>query len=533
MLSSQTFSVARTVSVFIVITHWITTGAMGQGASARWARGVGGIGDDYGWSVATDSDRNVYVAGYFSDLAAFGPTNFTSHGGHDIFVLKYDHNGNPLWATRAGGPADDQGRGVLSGSSGEVYLTGYFRSNGVFGATNVASRGAEDVFLAKLDSSGRWLWTTTAGGVNTDEGRSVAVDGSGNCYIAGIFFGSAAFGTNVVESRGQSDIVVAKASAAGEWLWARSFGGAGLDESRGVAVSARAECYVTGYFSGTSEFPGTNLMTRGGSDIFLAKFSGDGELLWVQQAGGPSADEGHAVTLDAGGHLYVTGGFAGTANVFGTNLIAQGSSGETDVFLVKLDASGDRLWLQRGTGASQDSGNAVVIDRDGNSYITGLFVGSVAFGSQRLMSTSGQSDVFFAKYSPEGNFLWAFQAGGPAYMSGNGLGVDAEGSAYGTGFYRSGTTIGGLLLTNSSSGARDAFIVRVDGPPRLRIARSGQEMTVAWPVWANGYQLQNSAGLEGTNVWTIVTNVLAIQGEERQVAPKAGGQRGFFRLRSP
>src|SRR5688572_11672959 len=128
MLSRQSFSVARMLSVFIAITHWIASSAMGQGASARWARGVGGIGDDYGWSVATDSTRNVYVAGYFADLAAVGPTNFTSYGGHDIFVVKYDHNGNPLWAARAGGPADDQGRAVVSGLSGDLYLTGYFRS---------------------------------------------------------------------------------------------------------------------------------------------------------------------------------------------------------------------------------------------------------------------------------------------------------------------------------------------------------------------------------------------------------------------
>jgi len=533
MLSSQNFSVARTLSVFIAITHWIAASAMGQGASARWARGVGGNGDDYGWAVATDSDRNVYVTGYFSELAAIGPTNFTSHGGHDIFVAKYDRNGNPLWSTRAGGPTDDQGRAIASDSSGDLYLTGYFRSNGVFGATNVLSRGAEDVFLAKLDSSGRWLWTATAGGANADEGRSVAVDDQGNSYIAGIFFASAAFGTNVVESRGQTDIVIARASAAGEWLWARSFGGAGFDESRGIAVSRNGECYVTGFFNGTAEFPGTNLTTRGGSDIFIAKFDLDGELLWVQQAGGSSGDEGHAVAVDDENHVYVTGGFAGTANVFGTNLVAQGSNGETDVFLVKLDAGGGRIWLQRGSGAKPDSGNAVAIDHQRNSYITGLFVGSVSFGSQQLMSSSGQADFFFAKYSPSGDFLWVFQAGGPAYMSGNGLGVDAEGSAYGTGFYRSGTTIGGLPLTNSSSGARDAFIVRVDGPPRLRIARSGQQLTVSWPGWASGYLLERTSELSDRNTWAAVTNAPEIQGENRQIPQSASEQRRFFRLRRP
>lgn len=530
--SSRSISLARMLFVFTVMTHSMMTGAMGQSASARWARGVGGMDDDYGWSVATDAARNVYVTGYFTVLAAVGPTNFTSYGGSDIFLVKYDRNGNPLWARRAGGATNDQGRAVITDAAGDVYLTGHFRGAGTFGTSNVVSRGAEDLFLAKLDSSGQWLWTSAAGGTNTDEGRSVAIDREGSCYAAGVFFGSAIFGTNAVTSRGQTDVVVAKANVGGEWLWARSFGGTAFDESRGIVATPAGECYVTGFFNGTAEFPGTNLVSRGGSDIFVAKFGTNGDLLWVQQAGGTDADEGHAVALDAAGNLHLTGGFAGTANIFGTNASAQGFAGSMDAFLVKLDADGKPIWFQRGTGSSHDSGNAIGLDAEGDVHVSGLFVGSASFGSQRLMSTSGQADVFFVKYSRDGNFLWAFQAGGTAYMSGNGLGIDSEGSAYGTGFYRSSTTVGGLVLTNSNF-ARDAFIVRVDGPPRLRITHLNTQVVVSWPAWANSYQLQNSAGVGGTNIWAVVTNVPASQGEERQVAPAMSGQRRFFRLRSP
>jgi hypothetical protein len=214
-LSSQSFSVARRVLVCLAVILLMTTGAIGQSASARWARGVGGIDDDYGWSVATDAARNVYVAGYFAALARVGPTNFMSYGGTDIFLLKYDRNGNPLWATRAGGATNDQGRAVITDATGAVYLTGHFRSAGVFGASNIVSHGAEDLFLAKLDASGQWLWTSTAGGTNTDEGRSIAIDGAGNCYVTGVFSSSAGFGTNLVTSGGQTDIFLAKANAAG------------------------------------------------------------------------------------------------------------------------------------------------------------------------------------------------------------------------------------------------------------------------------------------------------------------------------
>ena len=517
--------------MFIVVTHSMTTGALGQSASARWARGIGGIDDDYAWSVATDAARNVYAAGYFAALAGVGPTNFMSYGGTDIFLVKYDRNGNPLWATRAGGATNDQGRAVITDATGAVYLTGHFRSAGVFGTSNIVSRGAEDLFFAKLDASGQWLWTSTAGGTNTDEGRSLAIDGAGNCYVTGVFSSSAGFGTNLVTSRGQTDIVVAKANAGGEWLWARSFGGAGLDESWGMAATPAGECYITGLFYGTAEFPGTNLVSRGGSDIFVAKFGTNGDLLWVQQAGGTNIDQGRAVVLDAAGNLHVTGGFAATANVFGIDMSAQGFPGEMDSFFAKLNADGQLIWLQHGTGSGQDSGTAIALDAEGNVYGSGLFVREASFGSQRL-TTGGNSDVFFLKYNRNGDFLWAFQAGGPAYMGGSGLAVDSEGSAYGTGFYRFNTTIGGVTLTNSSSG-RDAFIARVDGPPRLRITSLDAQVVVAWPAWANTYQLQNSAGIGGTNVWAVVTNVPASQGEELKVVPDMPGQRRFFRLRRP
>lgn len=524
-------SVARTLLVFIVLAHGAASGVFAQSASARWARGIGGIDDDYGWAVATDADRSIYVTGYVTGLAAAGKTNFVGFGGNDVVLAKYDHNGSFQWARRAGGVTNDQGRAVATGALGDVYVAGHFRGSGVFGGTNVASVGVEDLFLAKLNSSGQWLWTATAGGTNSDEGRSIAVDAQGNCYVAGIFFGTTAFGSNVLVSRGQTDVAVAKANGDGAWLWARSFGGAAFDESRGVAVN-ESGCYVTGYFNGTAEFPGTNLITRGGSDIFLAKLNAHGDLLWVRQAGGGDADEGHDLAVDPSGNVYMTGGFAGTANIFGTNVSAPGFAGSMDVFAVKLDSEGQLVWLQRATGTSHDSGNGIALDPEGNVYVSGLFVGSASFSSQRLTSTSGQADVFFVKYSPRGDFLWAIQSGGTAYMSGNSVAVDFEGSAYGTGFYRSSTSFGGLVLTNSSFG-RDAFLVRVDGPPRLRITPSETGTLVSWPVWANGYQLQSSAGFGGTNVWADVTEAALTNGERREVSSVISNQRRFFRLRNP
>lgn len=520
------------VCAFVGLVLCAAEGAFAQGASARWARGLGGTEDDYGWGVAVDAAQNVYASGNFTVRGDFGSTNFTSYGGLDIFLAKYDRHGNPLWATHAGGVVNDHGRAVAADASGNVYLAGHFWEAATFGGTNVTGRGADDLFLAKLDSSGRWLWCATAGGVNTDEGHSVAVDAPGNCFVAGVFAGSASFGTNAVMSKGQADVAVAKADGFGQWVWAKSFGGTGIDDARGVIADAEGNCYVTGHFSGAADFGATNMTSRGGTDIFVAKFRADGELAWAQQAGGPELDEGHAVALDAAGNLYVTGAFAATADLFGTNLFAPGIGGAMDFFLVKLDAAGKLLWVQRSTGTSQEAGNALAIDAEGNVHVSGLFVGTASFGSQRLMSTSGQADVFFVKYNPAGDLVWIFQSGGPAYASANSVGVDAEGSVYGTGFFRSGTTFGGIIITNKGVG-RDAFVARVDGPPRLRVTASDAQAVLSWPAWASGYRLEGAPGVSNRITWATVTNEPTVSGENLRLPQAISEQRRFFRLRAP
>ncbi|MCI0748547.1 MAG: SBBP repeat-containing protein, partial [Verrucomicrobia subdivision 3 bacterium] len=462
-------------------------------------------------------------------MARAGPTNLSGIGGNDIAVVKYDNKGQVLWATRAGGTTNDQGRAMVLDGAGDIYLTGHFRGTGFFGTTNVQSSGLDDVFVAKLDNAGHWQWVARAGGTNTDEGRGIGRDNAGNVYVAGTFTGNSVFGGHNLTNHGQWDIFLAKLSATGEWAWGRSIGGAGLDETRGMAVDALGNCYVTGAFAGVADFGETNLTSRGGADIFLAKFNADGRATWVWQAGGTNGDSGNAVTLDRFGNMYLTGGFAGMATFGRSNIIGGSIAGAQDMFVARLSAAGELLWVQRAGGSSQDAGNAIAVDREGNSYVSGLFVGSAFFGPFALASTSGQADVFFVKYTSTGSLQWAFQSRGTAYMSGNGTAVDDAGSVYGTGFFRSSTTFGGLGLTNSSFG-RDAFIVRVDGPPRLRIDQSADGFVVSWPSWAVGYQLQSATNVGGS-VWSGMTNLPQSTGDRTSIADGNSGERRFYRLR--
>jgi len=511
----------------VAFDQWPIASALGQAATVRWISDAGGVDDDCGLAITTDATADSYVLGYFNGSAAVGPTNLVSRGGQDMFVAKSDSAGNILWTSYAGGPTNDQPRAIALDTAGNVYVTGGFVGPAQFGSTNVDGNGMEDVFLAKLESTGRWLWVTAAGGTNFDEGRGVGLDAAGNCYVTGIFSGVAKFGDTNLTSRGQTDMFLAKYDNLGGLVWARTIGGTNIDETRGLAVDSQGNCHLTGLFNGSAVFAETNLTSRGASDVFLAKFDTDGRLLWVQQAGGPDIDEGHAVALDAAGNIHLTGSFGGVADFGSTNLSA---GGQADIFTALFGPSGNLLWVRKAGGASSDTGNAIAADPEGNSYVGGYFLGTASFGPVIMTSRSGQADAFLLKYDREGTVIWAFQAGGNAYSSTFGLALDTAGNGYVTGFFRSSTTFGGLILTNASAG-RDAFIARIDGPPRLQVASSDHGLVLSWPAWATGFQLQSTTGLAGTNLWLTLTNLPQTDGGQQIISQAIADSRRFYRLR--
>ena len=130
-----------------------------------WAKKAGGTSYDNGLSIAIDANENSYVTGYFSGSATFGTTTLTSSSEYysDIFVAKLDNNSNWLWVKQAGGTNWDYGYGIAVDANGNSYVTGYFYNSATFGTTTLTSSGYADIFVAKLDSSGNWLWAKQAG----------------------------------------------------------------------------------------------------------------------------------------------------------------------------------------------------------------------------------------------------------------------------------------------------------------------------------------------------------------------------------
>jgi hypothetical protein len=264
------------------------------------------------------------------------------------------------------------------------------------------------------------------------------------------------------------------------WTWAASGGGSSADAGSAMATDGNGNTYVTGYFSSTSATFGTSVLSSaGGYDMFIVKYDPSGNVAWARRAGGSSTDMGLGVGVDGNGNVYVTGSSASTILTFDTiSLIISGGNG---FFLARYDNSGNIVWA-RSTGGSSNKGTGIAVDNGGNSYVTGLFTGSITFGPTTLTS-HGDKDLFIVKYTNAGNVAWATNYGGSLADQGNCIALSSNGSVYLSGVYRSASiTFGPATLTNT--GNNDLFLVRLD--------TAG---AVSWCSTASGANSEFSVGM--------------------------------------
>ena len=322
----------------------------------QWATGAGGINFDFSNGVALDGSGNVVVAGVFeSPTITFGATTLTSAGPGDLFVAKLTSAGVWLWAARAGGTNNDMGYSIAVDGSGSVVVMGIFYSRTItFDAITVTSTGVGDTFVAKLTPAGAWQWATSAGGSGVAFGRSMAVDGSGNVVVTGVFVTpTITFGATTLTNAGYGDLFVAKLTPAGAWQWATGAGSSDDDAGLSVAVDGSGSVVVTGYFtSPTITFGATTLAnpTPGAQAIFLARLSGTTGL--------PEAPDQPALTLTpnpARTTVQLTGAAGPTATLLDGLGRMVGSAPVTPAGTATLDvrALPAGLYLVRAGGAAR------------------------------------------------------------------------------------------------------------------------------------------------------------------------------------
>ena len=455
-----------------------------------WATYFGGNDEDFGYAITTDLSGNIYITGSTRSTTGlattgafqttYGVNSSGQYGYGDAFVAKFNSSGNLKWATYFGGSYEDDGYGIVTDTSGNVYITGatfssdYIASSGAY-QTNLD--GPEDAFIAKFNASGARLWSTYYGGYTFDYGQAITIDFSGNLYITGTtrsnngIATSGAYQTYYNSQGSNGEGFLAKFTSSGKLIWGTYHGGTSVggnaDYAWGVSADAFGNIYMSGYTNCTSGIATSGAYQttmQGFNNTFLSKFNSSGNLIWGTYYGGNSADYGGSVCTDLSGNIYITGYTNSTAGVATTGAYQTVMAGLEDAFLAKFDSSGNLKWGTYYGGSNPEEAFGICSDAFGNVYISGETGSNSNIATTGAYQTSliGNYDAFLAKFTGSGALAYATYYGGTGINIGYGVNVYRSGNIYVTGYTSSSNSIAtpGAFHTTYSGGNYDAFLAK-------------------------------------------------------------------------
>jgi len=209
--------------------------------------------------IKVSPNGKIFVAGATYDLATYDTFTYNGFGSEDVFVSEIDSNGNWLWIKGAGGSGTDRCYGISVNNADEVFLTGYYRNSATFGSDNFNSPSSKAIFVSKLSSSGTWIWTKSAGGLDDEDGESISTDATGNAYVTGNFAQTATFGSTSLSSYGSSDIFVSKLDNQGNFLWSAKAGSTDDDGGSNILFDGSGNLYVVSNFFANATYGSLNV----------------------------------------------------------------------------------------------------------------------------------------------------------------------------------------------------------------------------------------------------------------------------------
>lgn len=354
------------------------------------------------------------------------------------------------WAHSYGGATIDAGYAVVEDAAGNVYSAGLFSSSVDFdpgpGTLLLQGDGFADAYVTKMDSAGNLLWAVEAGGPGNDQALHLVLDGQGNVLVMGNFEGTVDFdpgpGVYALASGGNGQVpFVWKLDSNGNLVWVVAFTGTVGGISFHLAVDPAGNVALAGYFVGTVNFgPVTYISVALSWDIFVAKISNTGTVMWAKQLGSGGHDSGYGVAMDAQSNVYFGGGFEDVVDfdpgpgVHLDTAIANGAA-----YLCKLDSMGDLVWVQTmdpvGDGALT---YVVTCNAQGDVFASGILSGTVDMdpGPGTIMLVdSGQGTSFIGRWDSAGHIVWAGALGGDSTTWVNGLRIDSQDNAYFAGYF--------------------------------------------------------------------------------------------------
>lgn len=423
--------------------------------SPRKITQLGTTGIDRGLDTAVDPAGNVYVTGSTS-----GPLNGTARGSSDVWVNKYDSNGNLLWGKQFGSTGSESAYSVVTDKDGNFYLSGDTGGN-LFSSkqTNI------DIWVAKYDSNGQQLWAKqfapNVANAYASASFGLDVDQGGNVYLSGLSIQNNTRPDIYPFLSAVDDSWVTKFDSNGNQQWLTTIQDATapyplnlspfFDENYSMAVDNSGNSYLAGWTQGLvrEANPSSPFLKY---DAWVSKVDSTGKVQWVQQFG--SINEGvevaWAVDTDSKGNVYTTGYTTGD---IGTKTKPARKSGPYDMFLTKFSPDGTQLWARQ-FGSKGDDGtylSDMQIDSQDNIYLTGYTNDKIGKGQK-----DAAYNAFVAKFDSNGTNKWIQEFGSKGKRDTlTGISVDNTGHVFVTGY-----TDGSLGTANN--GGVDAFVAQLD-----------------------------------------------------------------------
>ncbi|MBW1810763.1 MAG: hypothetical protein JRJ87_21405 [Deltaproteobacteria bacterium] len=454
-----------------------------------WVKQAGGYSSDEGNYISSLSDESFLVSGSVGDIAVFGrgEANETAlFTGLGSFLARYNDNGTLAWVKSTG---DSYCYGFATLPDGSSFGTGWFETPTTFGVgepneTTLDPMDRRSVFIVRHNQDGTLAWAKIV--VSSHYGswvmQSIAAMPDGSITLLGHFSHTAVFepgdiGQIALNSAGDPDMFLARYDTAGALTWLVQAGGSS-SSLEGAAISSLPDgsFVVGGDFLGAVTFgigePNESMRTSAGEgDVFVAKYNPDGSLAWVRRAIGTRFSGISSVSMLSDGSTVAAGYFSDSVR-FGPgeqNETTLSSAGGMDVFVARFNPEGNLDWARRAGGAEGDASKSICSQADGKAIITGTFKGAATFGlgesNETILTTTGNADIFIAKFDSHGSLVWARQAGGEDVEYPRGISSLPDESSLVTGSFL-GTAIFGPGEANETTlttdGIHDIFIMRIN-----------------------------------------------------------------------
>ncbi|HEY0977686.1 MAG TPA: T9SS type A sorting domain-containing protein [Flavobacteriales bacterium] len=354
-----------------------------------------------GMAVAANGD--VVLCGRFFGTIDFGAVQLTSVGRADLFLARFNADGTCLWAVRGGGTGDDEGTALALTANGDIGVTGAYTGSATIAGVALTSQGATDGFVARYSGSGNSLACASFGGSAADFGSAIAVDATGNAYVAGRFTTSATFGTTTLESTALEDLFVAQYTPTNTVGWAVGSTGADHKQANGIALGAGGRLHVVGTYYASLTWGATTIMGDPAAyHPFFATLNTAGEMQWLHDL--PCTDgSAQVIRVRPGGEVVVGGQFSGSLDV-GTTTVT--TSGTSAAWMAAFNPEGEDHWVQVMEGStSGDAGLCSTLAVDAEQVIAGGHFGNYVFmaffqpGSTFSFDAGSTADDLFAPNS--------------------------------------------------------------------------------------------------------------------------------------